>query len=144
MIRVLTTLLLVSVITCASAVAGEEIKFAGLWSLDIDRTMEDAKKSPKYTEKDAEIMASTIKRRAETMKLRITPSEVIYEMGKKKATLPYTIVQSSDESAVLSTRAKDKDFTLSLQLIDGKFLKLKSSDTDDMDLYVWKREASAD
>jgi hypothetical protein len=48
-------------------------------------------------------------------------------------------VESVSESvAVLAIKANGKEGKVTLTLMDGKFMNMKSTGTDDMDYYIWK------
>jgi hypothetical protein len=127
-----------AVFAVGHAAALDAAKFAGLWELDFDRTMEEAKKSPKYKPAEAEKMPAMIKGMMERMKLKFSDQEFAFVQGGKETSVPYTVQSGTDTSAVLGVRQGGKDFTLTVTLIDGKFLKVKSSGTDDLDYLIWK------
>tara|TARA_R100000027_G_scaffold7146_1_gene5484 strand:+ start:2654 stop:3109 length:456 start_codon:yes stop_codon:yes gene_type:complete len=134
---------LLSYCSIASALqADEPIVFVGEWSVDFDRTMELAKESPKYSEKDAERMPATVQRMMKMMKIRITPEELAYLRGKKEMSLPYSILESTDTKAILSVPVRGQEVTMTFTLIDDEFMNFTSSGSDDMDYYVWTKSTT--
>lgn len=131
---VLTYLL---VVTQASAL--EASKYTGTWELDFDRTMEEAKKSPKYKPSDAAEMPAMIKQMMQRMKLKLSDKEFAMVQGGKEMSTPYTVQSGTDTTAVLAVKIRDTEQTLTVTLLDGKFLKVKSSGTDDLDYLIWKK-----
>lgn len=140
----LFTVLAAMLVAVKPAVANDSIPFIGEWSVDFDRTMEESKHSPKYSPEMAERMPAMIKRMMETMRIRFTAAEVVYVIRGKEQAYPYTVVKADASGAVLQTRLNEKDFTLTVRLIDGALMNFRSSGTDDMDYYIWKRVPSGE
>ncbi len=120
------------------AAALDAAKFNGLWEVDFDRTMEELKKSPKYKPEDIEKMPAMIKGMMARMKVKFSEKEFTFVQGGKEMSLPYTVQGETGASAVLAVKAGGKDQTLTVTLVDGKFLNVKSSDSNDLDYYIWK------
>lgn len=120
------------------AAALDASKFAGLWEVDFDRTMEELKKSPKYKPEDIEKMPAMIKGMMARMKVKFSEKEFAFVQGGKEMSLPYTVQSETANSTVLAVRADGKDQTLTVTLVDGKFLNVKSSGSNDLDYYIWK------
>ncbi len=118
--------------------AGME-RFLGIWVVDYEKTMEEAKKSPKYSPKDDARFAEVIQRMMATMKLQFTGDEMIYLRGDRKNAVPYTVKSSDGTKAALSCEAGGRHFDVVLTLREGYTMNFKSSGSDDMDFYVWKR-----
>jgi hypothetical protein len=135
--------MVLSVVCISGALAGnlKISKFVGLWDVDFDRTMEEAKKSPKYNEKEAERMPAMIKRMMGKMKIKLTDKQMIYVRGTKEVVFPYSVKSSDDKSVTIEIRKGDDTATVAFILIDGKYMNFKSSASDDMHYYVWKKGA---
>ena len=114
-------------------------KFLGVWGVDFDRTMEAAKKSPKYSEQEAERMPKMIERMMGMMKIKLTDREMIYVRGSREMALPYTVKAASKQSTTVQFSQNKKTFEVQFTLIDGKYMRFTSSGSDDMDYYIWKR-----
>ncbi len=115
-------------------------KFVGLWKVNFERTMEEAKKSPKYREEDAERMPAMIKRMMAKMKIEISDKDMSYIRGANKMTLPYTFTSSDTKSATVNVKQGPKEASMVFYLIDGEFMNFKSSASDDMHFYIWEKE----
>lgn len=113
-------------------------KIAGLWEVEFDRTMEEAKKSPKYKPEDAANMPAMIKGMMTRMKVKFSDKEVTFVQGGKEMSMPFTVQSGTDTTAVLAVKQGGKEQTLTVTLVDGKFLKVKSSGTDDLDYFIWR------
>ena len=114
-------------------------KFNGLWEVDFDRTMEESQKSPKYDEKTATRMPDMIKRMMANMKIKLTDKEMIYLRGTKEVVIPYTLKSSDQKSVTVTMKQGPEEASAVFTLIDGKYMKFKSSASDDMHYYVWKK-----
>lgn len=113
--------------------------FTGLWEVDFDRTMEAAKQSPKYDPAEAERMPDMIKRMMGKMKIRLTGTEMVYLRGSREMALPFSVSAADEASLTLGVKQGDQEATIVLNLIDGEFLNFKSSGSDDMDYYIWRK-----
>ena len=116
-------------------------KFIGVWEVDFDRTMEESKKSPKYDEKMAERMPALIKRMMGTMTIRLTDKEMVYRRGTKDIAHPYSVKSSDENSVTITVKQEANEITIAFTLIDGEYMSFKSSASDDMNYYVWKKSA---
>jgi hypothetical protein len=134
-------LLVFAFVFIAGAALAENLdmsRFVGLWGVDYERTMEEGKKSPKY---DAEKMPAMIKGMMTKMKIRLTDSEMIYVRGAREVKMPYTVTSSDARSVTAGVSQGSQEITLTFILIDGEYMNFKSSGSDDMAYYVWKRES---
>ncbi len=113
--------------------------FLGEWSVNIERTLEEVKKSPKYNPEDAANMSEMLKKVISMMRIEVKDRELISSRGNRRTVLPYTLKSSGDDTVTLSVLASGKEVEIKLSLIDGKYMNLKSSATDDMDYYIWER-----
>ena len=114
-------------------------KFTGMWEVDFDRTLEEGKKSPKYDETMATRMPDMIKRMMATMKVKLTDKEMIYLRGTKEVVIPYTVKSSDHTSVTVTIKQGPEEATAVFTLIDGNYMNFKSSASDDMHYYVWKK-----
>ena len=130
-----------SAIWCSTTLAGnlDMGKLAGMWEVDYDRTMAEGKKSPKYDDKMAERLPAMVKRMMGRMRITLTDKEMIYVMGAKEMALPYTVKSSDANSVTVSAKQGTKEVTVVFTLIEATYMNFKSSGSDDMDYYVWKR-----
>jgi hypothetical protein len=131
------TLLLTLV--AARPLAADVAKFHGTWEVDVDRTMLEVKKSPKYTPEDAERLPAVVKRMMATLRIRVTDKTITYLQGSEEMSVPFRVERSTETSAVLVLSQGGKDFTLTLSLREGKYMNVKSTASDDLDYYIWKR-----
>lgn len=132
---------LISICWVSQSLAGSNDMghFIGLWRVDFERTMEEAKKSPKYSAKDAERLPTIIKKMMEMMAIKLADGSMSYARGSRETTLPYKVKTASGNSATVAFTHGDKTFDVRFTLIDGNYMNFKSTASDDMDYYIWKR-----
>jgi hypothetical protein len=131
----------ISIFWVSQAMAGdnEMNSFLGLWRVDFERTMEAAKKSPKYSAKDAERLPAMVKKMMGMMKIKLADGNMSYVRGAKEISIPYRVKTASRNSATVACSHGDKTFDVRFTLIDGNYMNFKSSASDDMHYYIWKR-----
>ncbi len=112
--------------------------FYGEWVVDFDRTMEEAKKSPKYSEEDLQKIPDIIKRMMGSMEVQITESEFLFKRGNKSISNTYELVEESENSAQALFTVNGREYFTDFILIENKFMNFKSGGSDDMDYYIWK------
>jgi hypothetical protein len=120
--------------------------FEGQWVPDFDRTMEEARKSPKYQPGDEKVSAM-LKRTLESMQLEVTADALVFSRGGRKQSLAYTVISTDPEAQSLTVSTGgdgDKGTEVTLRLLEGGFLNFKSAGSDDMDYFIWKRVPAAD
>ena len=132
---------LISICWVSQSLAGNNdmSQFLGMWRVDFERTMEAAKKSPKYSAQDAERLPPIIKRMMGMMAIELADSNMRYIRGSRETTLPYKVKAASGDSATVVFTHGDKTFDVYFTLIDGNYMNFKSTGSDDMDFYIWKR-----
>ena len=85
-------LLSVVALLSANAVFANDInQFIGDWSVNVDRTSEETKTSPKYNPESAKKDKQMLSRLAGAMQLQLTESSMSLVMGKRVEKIPYTI-----------------------------------------------------
>ncbi len=138
-----TILIMVLSLACCCGAFAKDLdmsKFAGLWEVNFDATMEEAKKSPKYDEKMAERLPDMVKRLMAVMKVRLNDEEMVYLRGTREMAIPYRFKSSDDKSVTVSmTQGPSEATTVVFTLIGGKHMNFKSSASDDMHYYVWQK-----
>jgi hypothetical protein len=138
MMKPILSVLLLLFLT-AWAVAADLSKFTGSWQVDLERTWEEGKKSSKYNPKGEAEMPQAFKSMISGFKLKITAKELVYSMSGKNFSIPFTVENVTDKSAVIVVKANDKTEKFTLTLIDDKFLNMRTAaGTGDQDFYIWK------
>ena len=112
--------------------------FYGTWGVDFERTIEETKNSPKYSQEQADKMPNMIKRMMNMMKIRITESEMIYLRGEKEIAYHFRVVEETENSARIECSVNEQTFHIDFTLLEGAYMNFKSSGSDDMNYYIWK------
>lgn len=118
--------------------------FVGTWNIDYDATLKEARRSPKYRPGDEKVMRKVIRRIADSTTLAITESELSFVVNSKASVMAYEIKSQTPGRAVLvyknqNAEAGNAEATLTLEArMEGR-LNLRSSLTNDMDYYIWRR-----
>ncbi len=120
-------------------VATELSKFLGTWSVNVERTMEEAKNGPEYNPETAEKDKEVLKRLANLFQLKLSESSIVIVRGKTIKDVPYTVKSVSQSSFDAEAIYQEKAVDLSFTLRDGKYLNLKSSDSKDFDIFIWEK-----
>ncbi len=138
----ITALAALSLIGCKKDAGSQPAKnpFIGKWTVNYELTMEESKKSPKYQPEIAQLIGMVIKNMVEEMKLEITAEEMIYSMNDKEHPVPYTIISTGagGKSLTVTSEAGDKNVQVTLTLIDDKYMNFTSTESDDMNYYIWQ------
>ena len=113
--------------------------FIGQWAINVDKTFEEVKSSPKFKPEHADTDKKKLSNFAGAIRLELSDSSISYTRGKYSQVIPYNIISSTPSSFNAVVTEKGKSFTLSFRLHDGKFLNMKSTGSHDMDfIYVAK------
>ena len=77
----------------------------------------------------------------EQLELEITDTQIIYLRGGRQQAFPYAVQSANPTSQCLTVSVKmgDKEGEMTLRLIDGEYLNLKSAGSDSGNLFVWRR-----
>ncbi|MGK7943282.1 MAG: hypothetical protein AB4058_02305 [Microcystaceae cyanobacterium] len=119
-------------------------KIEGLWLVDYDKTLEEAKKNPELSAEEIEQMPKIIKRLIETMRIEITENSLIYRRGNRETTILCSFKNMTEIKIIALCNNQNQEATLTFTLIENKYLNFKSSNSDDMDYYIWKRVNDSD
>lgn len=121
----------------AQTTALERLK--GTWVIDYDGTLEYAKNSPKYTPKEAAVLPGQLKLLRGLMKMQITDTQVVTYRGDRRQALAYTPEDVGTDRVVLKTAARGQEVTLTFTFKAGGGMNMRSSGSDDMDYFLWKK-----
>ncbi|MDJ0703692.1 MAG: hypothetical protein QNJ46_10470 [Leptolyngbyaceae cyanobacterium MO_188.B28] len=114
-------------------------EFQGLWGVDYDLTLEEVKKSPDYSQEELDQMPEIIKGMLAMMQIQISGNGLIYRRGSTETSLPCSVEEVSGASTLAVCTVKDQAVEVTFTLINGEYMNLKSSGSDDLDFYIWKR-----
>lgn len=118
--------------------------FVGKWSVHLERTLAEGKKSPKYDKENESKMVGFITSMMGSMRLEITDDKIVYLRGEKKISHQYTVKSRDDKGVSMTVTSKvgDKEIEIVFRLIEGEYMNFKSTGSDDMDYYIWEPESA--
>ena len=114
-------------------------EFQGLWSVDYELTLEEVKKSPNYSQEEFNQMPAIIERMLAMMQIQISGNELIYRRGSTETVLPCSTERVSGSATFAVCTVQGQTVEVKFTLIDGEYMNLKSSGSDDLDFYIWER-----
>lgn len=121
----------------AQTTALDQLK--GTWVIDVDRTLEFAQQSPKYTPEEGERLPAQLKMLRGLLKMHITGRQVITVRGDREQVVDFTPQTVTEDQAVLKVQSHGQEVTLTFTLKEGGVMHMKSSGTDDMDYFLWRK-----
>ena len=127
-----------------NATFGKE-SFMGQWIPDAEKSLELKRKGPDYEPGKDDTLSNMVKNAMKELELQITDTEIVYLRGGRKQAYPYTVVSADPGRQCLTVTAKmgGKDGEITLMLIDGEYLNLKSAGSESGNLFVWKHVAES-
>ena len=116
-------------------------KFIGTWKVNCEKTLLEAKKSPKYKPEDEERMKKAIEKMLKSMTLVIKEKELIFDMGKRKQALKSIKVENKNDTLIMffEVGKKKNKFQVTFSIVENRFLNFKSTASDDMNFYIWEK-----
>jgi len=139
----LAVLSLVSfVVTAPLEAESDAKKLLGRWELDPQASVEDLGglarwSSASETERDR--LRASLEKRAQEMVLEITDEALTLHSGQQEMTFSCSTRYRTPVVVVLGCSTGQTPFTITVVRLTGDRIKLLSSGTDDMDVYVWRR-----
>ena len=116
-----------------------ETKMMGKWKINVTRSIEKCKTSPKVKPEDFEKLPSIVERQAGKLQMEITESELKLTSGSREQALGYTITSTDADSQTVTVSIKDAEgVNVIFTMIDDTYLNYVSSGTDDMNYYIWE------
>ncbi len=135
--KVLVGLAMMSIsITGAWAEMPKELK--GSWILHASATETHMKTSPKWKAEHAKYLPTVMKRMSKVL-FEFGDNAIVASTGSKQQTLPVMLKESSRTKYVFEGRVREKSVTMTVSFVDDRTINIRSSATDDMDYYLWKR-----
>lgn len=135
--RALVVLAILSLpVTAAWAEMPRELK--GSWILDASATEERLKTSPKWTAEDAKYLPIVLKRMSQFL-FEFEEDAIVSSMRGQRQIVPVVLKESSGERYVFEGKMPDRTMTLTVSFVDDRTINIRSSETDDMDYFLWKR-----
>jgi hypothetical protein len=120
--------------------------FVGKWAVQPERSIAEGKKSPKYESEPQAKMLGFISAVMDSPSLEITPDEMVFVRGQERTAQAYTVKSRDDEDGTMTVTAKadGKSIEIVFTLLEDGYMNFKSSDTDDMNYYIWEPETGSE
>jgi len=115
--------------------------FVGMWQPDMEATLENARKNPKFKKEDFEKMEQILPQMIGPMRMQLTPSAFTMKFGKsRQQTAPYTAeaVNETKGTFLIHPPGQEKPVRATFTRIAPDQMTLQIEGNNDMDLYVWK------
>lgn len=110
----------------------------GSWILDVEATQAYVKSSPKWKEADAKHLPMVLKRMSQVSYVFEGDAITISARGSAQK-LPVTRKSSKAPAYVFEGEKGDDSVRLTVTISEEGNMNIRSSKTDDMDYYLWKR-----
>ena len=110
----------------------------GSWVLNAEATQAYVKSSPKWNEGDEKHLPMVLKRMSEVAYVFEGDAITISARGSAQM-LPVALKSSEANEYVFEGEKGDDSVTLTVTISEEGNMNIRSSKTDDMDYYLWKR-----
>lgn len=138
--RILRALAIVAIVTISTTTTQAEMPEAlkGSWIFDADATEAYMQTSPNWKAEDEKYLPTILKRMSQAA-YEFTDDAFIVSMRGKTQALNVTLTHSEKKIYIFEGTLADQNITLTASINDGGGLNVRSSATDDMEYYLWKR-----
>jgi len=123
----------------AQSVAEEVL---GEWELDPVGSMEDLDRMARWSsasDAEKEKLQASLERRANEMQLQITEDAVTLRSGQQEASFSCSTRYQSSSLILLGCSTGETPVTITVVRLTAERIKMLSSGTDDMDIFVWRK-----
>ncbi len=111
----------------------------GTWVLDQAASEENVKDSPQWDENIEKALPIILQRMGEVQYV-YTDKTLEVKTGENTLTLDYSVVSSgADKPLILEMKVRDQTFNWDISFLTDNQIVIKSSATDDLDYFVWRR-----
>ena len=123
-------------VTTAWAEMPNELK--GSWILDAPATEEHLKTSPQWKAEDAKFLPTILKRMSQFL-FGFEEDAIVSTMRGRQQVIPVELKEKSGHTYVFEGKVRDQTITLTVSFVDDRTISIRSSASDDMDYFLWKR-----
>lgn len=129
------TILLIFATKVLAEMPGE---LKGTWVLHAEATETYMKTSPKWKEEDKKYLPTIMKRMSQ-VQYEFEGSAIIVSMRGKQQTVSVVLKKNNRKEYMFEGTIQGKAVTMTVSFVDDGIIRIRSSATDDMDYYLWKR-----
>lgn len=130
--------LAIMVLSATGAMAEMPVRLKGTWILDAEATAALMKTSPKWKAEDEKYLPTILKRMS-LMLYEFEDHAISVSMRGKKQVLAVVLQESSAKKHVFKGTVEGETVAMTVSFVGDATIKIRSSSTDDMDYYLWKR-----
>ncbi|MEO1856568.1 MAG: hypothetical protein ABGY95_04280 [Rubritalea sp.] len=131
-------LILIGLLLLCAGCTEKKLDVVGSWRLDADETVDKAIRLGQLPEEEKKKMLERFKSREERYNLSINEDRITSE----KFDETYTSEHKEKDETKVHFEVKGKPVTLTFSRYRKEHVIIKSSETNDMDYLVWRREPS--
>lgn len=123
-----------------SATAWAEVpkELKGTWVVDLVPSIQYMQTSPKWTDQTATHLPPILQRMSQAM-YEFTDDYLVVSIGGKKKKLPVSLISTQSNVTVFERTVGGQLHTLTVSMMNGSNINVKSSFNHDLDFYLWKR-----
>ncbi|MEW5733644.1 MAG: hypothetical protein AB1921_02255 [Thermodesulfobacteriota bacterium] len=140
-VAVACLLLLVS--ACGKQDAKNKEKMLGKWTVDVDRTIETLKKTPRYlalTEEQKKQVPEIVSKITSQAVMEITTDSIITSLRDQKAVTQFTVAKTEDNAVELESKGKDgKTYHITVNFLTPDVIQFSCPEAPELSNNVWKR-----
>jgi len=122
----------------AAALADMPKELKGTWILDAEATEKYVQTSPKWKDEDAKRLPMIMKRMSQVL-YELKDGAMIATMWGRSQTVAVTLNKRDGKSYVFDAKVRDQTMTMTVTFVSDATITIRSSTTDDMDYFLWKR-----
>jgi hypothetical protein len=132
------TLFFAALFTAVSLCAEMPQKVQGVWIVDAEASSKNLRTSPKWDESSEKSLPMLMKMISK-MALVFDAESMKLLMPKREMKLPMKLKSSEESQFVFDASAQGKTFQVTISLRTDGVMNMKSTGSDDMDYFLWKK-----
>jgi len=110
-------------------------RFVGTWTIDVDRSVAEARKSKQTADQNA----AFFERRMGAMRIEVNSNELILFVRDDGNAMPFRVSAVDPDSATLAVTKGDTTHEAVLTQVDGRHMNIKLSIAPDFNACIWQR-----
>ena len=110
----------------------------GTWVIDLVPSIQYMQTSPKWTDQTATHLPPILQRMSQVM-CEFTDDSMVMSIRGKKKILPVSLKSTQANVIIFERAVGDQPTTLTVTLMNGTNINIRSSISNDLDFYLWKR-----
>ena len=122
----------------ATALAEVPKELKGTWVIDLVPSIQYMQTSPRWTDQTATHLPPILQRMSQVM-YEFTDDSMVMSIGGKKKILPVSLKSTQANVIIFESAVGGQLHTLTVSNTNGTNVNFKSSASNDLDFYLWKR-----